>query len=103
MLFRSPPTEKNAKASVAEAAVMLEDDKGAESAMLEIMELWARDLMAVQNGAAPYQAADEARLRRCRLEGRALLRGVLLARTQLGSNVSWPNALESLYFELSQS
>ena len=90
----------NSAADVAAAAVPLEGEKGTEAGILDIMELWARDLMAVQNGAAPYQAADEARLRRCRLEGRALLRGVLLARTQLGSNVSWPNALENMYFEL---
>ena len=50
-----------------------------------------------------FQAGDLARLRRCRIDGRALLRGVVRARMQLGSNVSWPNALESLYFELSQS
>ena len=88
------------RAGVAAAAIPLEDDKGGEGAVLDIMELWARDLMAVQSGAAPYQRADEARLKRCRLDGRALLRGVIRARMQLGSNVSWPNALESMYFDL---
>lgn len=95
-----PPTEKNAKASVAEAAVLLEDDKGAENAMLEIMELWARDLMAVQSGGRPYQQSDDARLRRAWLDGRALLKGVVTLRQQLAGNVSWPNALENMYFML---
>ena len=91
------------RASVAAAAVRLEDEKGAESGMLEIMELWARDLMAVQSGAVPYQAGETDRLLRCRLDGRALLKGVILARMQLGSNVSWPNALENMYFHLTET
>ena len=68
--------------------------------MLDIMELWARDLMAVQSGAAPYEARDIDRLRGCGIDGRVLLIGVIDARKRLGSNVSWPNALESLYFDL---
>ena len=88
------------RASVAGAAAPLEEDKGLEGDMLDIMELWARDLMAIQSGAEPYQSGDADRLRKSKLDGRALLKGVLLARMQLGSNVSWPNALENLYFEL---
>lgn len=87
-------------ASVAPAALPLEGDKGGEGAMLDIMEGWARDLMAVQCGAGPYQADDAARLARSGLDGESLLRGVLLARMQLASNVSWSNALENLYFTL---
>jgi hypothetical protein len=67
------------------------------------MELWARDLMAVQNGSGPYEAADAQRLARSRIDGRALLQGVLLARRQLGSNVSWANALENMYFQLTDT
>ena len=89
--------------SVAAAAAPLEGDKGGEDDMLDIMELWARDLMAVQSGAAPYEASDAARLGRSRLDGRALLQAVLLARRQLGSNVSWANALENMYFQLTDS
>ncbi len=88
------------RASVAGAASPLEEDKGQENETLDIMELWARDLMAIQSGAEPYQAWDADRLRKSKLDGRALLKGVLLARMQLGSNVSWPNALENLYFNL---
>ena len=90
-------------ASVAGAAAPLEEDKGREGEMLDIMELWARDLMALQSGATPYQAAEADRLRRSRLDGRALLKGVVLARMQLASNVSWPNALENMYFNLTDS
>lgn len=93
----------NGRASVAGAAAPLEEDKGAEGDMLDVMELWARDLMALQSGAAPYQSKDLERLRRSKLDGRALLKGVLLARMQLGSNVSWPNALENLYFNLTDN
>ena len=89
------------RASVAAAAAPLEaESRGGEGALLDIMEAWARDLMAVQCGAAPYQAEDLDRLRRCGLDGEALLKGVLLARMQLAANVSWPGALENLYFTL---
>ena len=90
-------------ADVARAASALEDDKGSEGAILDIMELWARDLMALQSGAQPYERADLTRLGRSRLEGRALLKGVMLARMQLGSNVSWTNALENMYFNLAEN
>ncbi len=93
----------NGRASVAGAAAPLEEDKGAEDAMLGAMELWARDLMALQSGATPYQSGDEARLRRSKIDGRALLKGVVLARMQLASNVSWPNVLENMYFQLTDS
>ncbi len=91
------------RADVAGAAMPLEEEKGSEGSILDIMELWARDLMAVQCGASPFQAADESRLRRCPIEGRALLKGVMLARRQLDSNVSWPNALENMFFQLTDT
>ena len=91
------------RASVAGAATPLEGEKGQEAQVLDIMELWARDLMAAQSGAPVYQSGEAARLRRSKLDGRALLKGVLLARMQLGSNVSWPNALENMYFHLIDS
>lgn len=90
-------------ASVAEAAMPLEDKKGGENDILDIMELWARDLMAVQNGGDPYQAQEAARLGACRVDGGALLKGVVYARRQLESNVAWPSALEHLYFGLTEA
>ena len=85
---------------VLQLLMALEEEKGSEGAILDIMELWARDLMAVQSGASPYQASHAQRLGRCGIDGRALLKGVLTARQQLASNVSWPNALENMYFQL---
>ena len=87
-------------ASVAGAAAPLEGEKGGEDEILDMLELWARDLMAVQSGATPYQSQEAARLSRLRLDGRALLKGVLLARARLSGNVSWQNALESMFFQL---
>ena len=85
---------------VAGAAAPLADMKGSEESVLEIMELWARDLMAVQAGMEPFQAEDSARLERSRLCGRELLKAVVKLRMQLNSNVSWANALETMYFAL---
>ena len=87
-------------ASVAGAAALLTEEKGSEGVILEIMELWARDLMAVQSGARPYQAGEEARLARSRLDGGALLKGVVQTRMKLASNVAWQSALENMYFRL---
>ena len=86
--------------SVAPAAAALEDSKGQESVILDIMELWARDTMAAQCGGGPYQARDLDRLNKNRLDGLKLLKGVVRARTQLSSNVAWPNVLENLFFML---
>ena len=87
-------------ASVARAAALISEEKGSERTILEIMELWARDLMAVQNGAKPFERADLEKLRKSRLSGARLLKAVMRAEQQLNSNVSWVNVLESMYFEL---
>lgn len=88
------------RSCVAAAAAPLEGEKGSEAGVLEIMELWARDLMAAQNGAAPYQSGESERLRRCGIDGEALLKGVARVRMQLDSNVAWPYALENMFFNL---
>lgn len=90
----------NGDASVAYAASMLIDEKGLEHKVLEIMEFWARDLMAVQNGAEPFERSEIERLAKSKLNGVRLLRAVMLARQQLSANVSWINVLESMYFGL---
>lgn len=89
-----------ARDSVAGAAIPLEEDKGGEGAILDILEQRARELMVAQSGAAPYQASEAEALSNSPIDGAALLKGVLLARKQLGSNVSWANALENMYFHL---
>lgn len=90
----------NGDASVAYAASMIAEDKGSERVILEIMELWARDLMAVQNGGEVFQRFDIERLRRSRLNGARLLQAVMLAGQQLSANVSWINVLETMFFGL---
>ena len=87
-------------ASVSRAAALLEDEKGAEGDILDIMELWARDRMAAQAGAQPYQAGEYDRLVKGKIDGRALLKGVVEARRRLASNVAWPGVLENMYFDL---
>ena len=85
-------------ASVAGAAAEIGDVKGAENAVLEIMELWARDLMAVQNGAEPFLDSDE--LRSEKLSGARALKAIVLARQRLQANVAWTSVLESMFFSL---
>lgn len=86
--------------SVAKAGLLLDAEKGKEAGILDIMELWARDLMTLQSGDAPFETSDLERLRRCKLDGLALLKGVLLARKQIASNVAWNHAVEYMYFQL---
>ena len=87
-------------ATVAEAASLIAEEKGSERAILEIMELWARDLMAVQNGAEPFQSEEKERLLKSKISGSKLLQAFMLAGQQLSANVSWINVLESMYFGL---
>ena len=87
-------------ASVAAAAAPLEADKNGDGPILEIMEAWARDLMAVQCGGTPYQSDALDRLRRSRVDGEALLKAVFTARRQRAANVAWNNVLENMYFRI---
>ena len=87
-------------ASVACAAAEISDLKGGEETVLEILELWARDLMAIQNGAEPFSEADAEKLRADRLSGARLLKAVMLARQRLSANVAWTSVLESMFFSL---
>ena len=88
------------RASVMSAAALIADKKAPEDGALEVMELWARDLMAVQSGAEHKQGDETARLMRSKLDGSKLLKGVIGLRKALESNVAWPNALEDMYFKL---
>lgn len=90
----------NGNASVAASAAMIAEEKGNERTILEMMELWARDLMAVQNGANPFEEEDKARLLRSKINGAKLLKAVMEAGKQLTANVAWINVLETMYFEL---
>ena len=92
--------ESLGRATPADAAAAVQAEKGAERDALDLMELWARDLMAVQNGAEPFEADQRARLARSKLDGQRLLRAVLRARRELEANVSWDNALSEMYFSM---
>ena len=89
-------------ADVARAVGSIGDVKGREEAVLEIMELWARDLMRVQNGAQPLESGNLARLKESKIGGSALLKRIVLARQQLSANLSWANVFETLAFELAR-
>ena len=86
--------------SIARAAQLLADDRERSAAVLETMELVARDLMQLQNGGSPYEVSDAARIEALGLNGSRLLEGVLATRIRLASNVQWISALEYMYFGL---
>ena len=88
---------------VARATAKIGDVKGREGAVLEIMELWARDLMRVQNGAEPLDVGNKNRLQASKYRGSALMQRVMLVRQQLKANLSWVNALESMDFALAEA
>ncbi len=75
-------------------------EKDRQEQVLEIMELWARELMRVQNGGQSSVAEDMPRLRRSKYCGSELLQRVMLARRQLAANLSWANVLDNMDFEL---
>ena len=75
-------------------------DSKAQQSALEIMELWARDLMRVQNGMPPLQAADLHKLKKSSYSGSVLLRCIIELRRKLAANVPWVYALESMDFAL---
>jgi len=87
-------------ADVLPAMVRIGDADGREKDIFEILELWAGDLMRVQNGAAPVQIQDEKRLKASSCCGNKLLQGVVHARKQLSNNVSWANIMENLFFRV---
>ena len=89
------------KAGVARAISFLGEGKSAASRApewLEILEVVARDLMARENGGTPYGDTGD-----LKLDGRALLLGVMETRKLAASNVSFLAALEKMYLALTGS
>ena len=86
------------KAAVAKAVAALGDVSKSAKNVLEIMEVAARDRMAAENGG---QALTDAG--RLRLDGRALLIGIMEMRRMLAGNVSFSSALEKMYLELADA
>ena len=89
-------------ADVAGATARIGDVKGREGDVLEIMELWARDLMRLQNGAQPLDGQSLKKLQTSKYKGSLLLQRIVLARRQLSANLSWANVLESMAFDLAR-
>ena len=92
-----------APADVAAALSRMGEMKGREETVLEIMELWARDLMRSQNGALASDLADAGKIQTSKYSGSMLLKRIVLARQQLHANLSWANVLESLAFDLARA
>ncbi len=89
------------KAGVARAISFLGEGKSAAARApewLEILEVVARDLMAWENGGTPYGDTGD-----LKLDGRALLLGVMETRKLAASNVSFLAALEKMYLALTGS
>ena len=82
------------------AAGRIGDAKDRQSDVMEILELWARDLMRVQNGMPPLETDRAAQLKKSRLLGSHMLLCVMRLRRQAASYVSWMSALESMCFAL---
>ena len=85
-------------ASVLSAAQPLSGSKVDAAAVLDLLELWARDLMAVQNGAEPFERGEAAQLKKSRLNGAKLLQDVMQARRMIKANVALSAVMESLFF-----
>jgi len=92
----------SAAKDVAAATERIGEVKGREKTVLEIMELWAMDLMRVQNGMRPLDDSKLDKLKKSRYSGSALLKRIILARQQLDANLSWVNVIESMDFALAQ-
>ena len=99
--FSSLKALSGGKAGVARAISFLGEGKSAAARApewLEILEVVARDLMARENGGTPYGDTGD-----LKLDGRALLLGVMETRKLAASNVSFLAALEKMYLALTGS
>ncbi len=86
---------------VAIAALPLTEKREQANDILDILELCARDLMALQDaGGGVIQTDIEDKLSQLRFTGSRALQGVLEARRMLASNVAWQAALEMLLFKM---
>ena len=83
------------------AALALAESKEQAGAMLDIMELCARDIMVMQDSDGDVIQTDLAgALPTDRFSGAQMLKSVMEARKRLASNVSWQSALEMLFFDM---
>ncbi|MCQ2437552.1 MAG: DNA polymerase III subunit delta' [Clostridia bacterium] len=71
-----------------------------ENVVLDILELWARDRMAIQNGGEVFQTDIIADLKASKIDGIKMLKLVMKARVSFRQHVNWTNILETMFFEL---
>ena len=89
------------KQDVAIAALPLTENREQSGDILDIMELYARDLMVRQDAAGDVIQTDlEDALHRQRFAGSQMLSGIIEARKRLASNVAWQAVLETLFFDI---
>ena len=89
------------KQDVAIASMPLTENREQAGVILDIMELYARDLMVLQDGFGDIIQVDlEDSLHRQRFIGSRMLAGIIEARKKLASNVAWPSVLEMLFFDI---
>ena len=68
--------------------------------VMEQLELFARDRMALENGAEVFEQSDLNRLQACRMDGARMLLAVREARQRLNVNVTWTGVVDGLLFAL---
>lgn len=88
-------------ADVAVCALMLKEDKDSAHQVLDVLEMWARDLMVMRDaGLEPIEIDLKDRLSSAQLEPERALRAIMEARRRLMSNVAWQSALEMLFMDM---
>ena len=83
------------------AALPLSESRDQAGAILDILELCARDIMAMQDADGEVIQTDLHHiLPTDRFSGAQMLKSVMEARKRVASNVSWQSALEMLFFDM---
>jgi len=86
---------------VGSAALPLTESRDQSGVILDILELCARDIMAMQDADGDVIQTDlHYVLPTDRFSGAQMLRSVMEARKRLASNVAWQSVLEMLFFDM---
>ena len=86
---------------VGAAALALTESREHSGMILDILELCARDIMALQDAGGAVIQTDLAHLLPSdRFQGEKMLIGVMEARKRISSNVAWQSVLEMLFFDI---
>ena len=86
---------------VGAAALALTESREHSGMILDILELCARDIMALQDAGGAVIQTDLAHLLPSdRFQGEKMLIGVMEARKRISRNVAWQSVLEMLFFDI---